>query len=174
MNHNRIDTGNTAHLTRIPDPEISTIPSGIRRFLVGYREMTPSVRALAPARSSKSHPRAPPPDPRLKPGPVFVASGGVINIEALCAAPPVALAHSPSQMPLSCPVAPPSQRELRKDGDGGSGGVEKRARAARAPAGQVLRHFLWHVLHHVPYVPVLHMSPKGSSLSEVSQRRDCA
>ena len=26
-----------------------------------------------------------------------------------------ALAHSPSQMPLSCPVAPPSQRELHKD-----------------------------------------------------------
>jgi len=29
-----------------------------------------------------------------------------MNIEALCAAPPEALAHSPSQMPLSCPVAP--------------------------------------------------------------------
>ena len=29
-----------------------------------------------------------------------------INIEALCAAPPEALPHSPSQMPLSCPVAP--------------------------------------------------------------------
>jgi len=29
-------------------------------------------------RSSKPHPRAPNPDPRLKPGPVFVASGGVI------------------------------------------------------------------------------------------------
>jgi len=31
-----------------------------------------------------------------------------INIEALCAAPPEALKHSPSQMPLSCPVAPTS------------------------------------------------------------------
>ena len=30
----------------------------------------------------------------------------LMNIEALCAAPPEALAHSPSQMPLSCPVAP--------------------------------------------------------------------
>jgi len=43
-----------------------------------------------------------------------------INIEALCAAPPEALAHSLSQMPLSCLVAPLSQRELHKDG-GGSG-----------------------------------------------------
>ena len=33
-----------------------------------------------------------------------------INIEALCAALPEALAHSPSQMPLSCPIAPLSQR----------------------------------------------------------------
>ena len=55
-----------------------------------------------------------------------------INIEALCAAPPEALAHSPCQMPLSCPVAPQSQRELRKDGGGGGGGVARRARAARA------------------------------------------
>ena len=51
-----------------------------------------------------------------------------INIEALCAAPPEALAQSPSQMPLSCPVAPASQRELHKDG--GGGGVAGRARAA--------------------------------------------
>ena len=36
-------------------------------------------------------------------------------------------------MPLSCPVAPPSQRELHKDGGGGGGGVVMRARAARAP-----------------------------------------
>ena len=55
------------------------------------------------------------------------------SIEALCAAPPEALAHSPSQMPLSCPVAPPSQRELHKDGGGGGGGVAMRARGARAP-----------------------------------------
>ena len=34
----------------------------------------------------------------------------VINIEAHCAAPLESLAHSPSHMPLSCPVAPPSQR----------------------------------------------------------------
>ena len=36
-------------------------------------------------------------------------------------------------MPLRCPVAPSSQRELRKDGGGGGGGVVRRARAARAP-----------------------------------------
>ena len=33
-----------------------------------------------------------------------------VNIEALCAAPPEALTHSPSQMPLSCPVAPKAAR----------------------------------------------------------------
>ena len=49
-------------------------------------------------------------------------SAGMI-IEALCAAPPEALAHNPSQ----------SQRELHKDGGGGGGGIAKRARAARAP-----------------------------------------
>jgi len=56
-----------------------------------------------------------------------------IYIEALCAAPPEAFAHSPSQMPLNCQVVPPSQRELHKDGGGGGGGVTRRARAARAP-----------------------------------------
>jgi len=55
-----------------------------------------------------------------------------MNTEALCAAPPEVLAHSPSQMPLSCPVAPPFQRELHQGG-GGGGGVAMRARAARAP-----------------------------------------
>jgi len=71
---------------------------------------------------------------------------GGINIEALCAASPKALAHSPTQVPASCqlrppkwqmplsyPVAPQSQRELHKDGGGGGGGVARRARAARAP-----------------------------------------
>jgi len=43
----------------------------------GLKELTTSVRAYAPARYSKPQPRAPSPDPRLKPGPVFVASGGV-------------------------------------------------------------------------------------------------
>jgi len=55
-------------------------------------------------------PRAPLPYPLLKPGPVFVTSGGVIK--ALRTAPPEALAHSSSQMPLSCPIEPPSQCEL--------------------------------------------------------------
>jgi len=36
-------------------------------------------------------------------------------------------------MPLSCPVAPSSQRELRKGGGGGGGCVARRARTARAP-----------------------------------------
>ena len=64
---------------------------------------------------------------------VNAALGNYRSIEALCAAPPEALAHSPSQMPLSCPVAPASQREMHKDGGGGGGGVAMRARAARAP-----------------------------------------
>jgi len=34
---------------------------------------------VVPARSSKPHPRAPPPDPRLKPGPVIVTFVGVIT-----------------------------------------------------------------------------------------------
>ena len=49
-----------------------------------------------------------------------------MNIEALCAAPrdpsPEAPAHSPSQMPLSSPVAPLYQRELHKDGGGNCSG----------------------------------------------------
>jgi len=56
-----------------------------------------------------------------------------MNIEALCAAPAEALAHGPSQMPQSCPVAPPSQRELHKDGGSGDGGVAGGARATQAP-----------------------------------------
>jgi len=47
--------------------------------VVGYRKRPPFVRAYAPTRSSKPHPRAPPLDPRLKPGPVFVTSGGVTS-----------------------------------------------------------------------------------------------
>jgi len=59
--------------------------------------------------------------------------GKNINIEALCAAPPEALAYSPSQMPLSCLVAALSQRELHKGGGGGGGGEARKARGARAP-----------------------------------------
>ena len=60
---------------------------------------------------------------RLATGLSYCRPSVPINIEAHCAAPPEALAHSPSQMPLSCPVAPASQRELHKDGGGGGGGV---------------------------------------------------
>ena len=92
---------------------------------------------------------------------------------ALCAAPPEALAHSPSQVPLSCLVAPLSQRELHKDGGGGGGGGEWRGEegARRAgPEGQFLHHVLRHalrnalrnVLRRVLDVLVLHVSPKES------------
>jgi len=88
---------------------------------------------------------------------------------------PETIAHSPSQMPLSCPVAPPSQRKLRKDGGGGGGGVARRARRP-GPERQSLRHVLWRILRsvlrrvlHVPVlnapvlnVLVLHVPPKGS------------
>jgi len=68
--------------------------------------------------------------------PVYVMAGNSaepINIKALCAAPPEALAHSPSQMPLSCLVAPLSQRELHKDGGGGGGGEWRGEEGARRP-----------------------------------------
>ena len=77
--------------------------------------------------------QAPPGSPELPQEAIGSNREARINIEALCAAPPEALAHSPSQMPLSCPVAPPSQREMHKNGSGGGGGVAMRARAARAP-----------------------------------------
>ena len=76
-------------------------------------------------------------------------------------------AHSPSQTPLSCSVAPPSQQhELHKDGGGGGG--EEGARRP-GPEGQVLWRVLWHVLRNVLrsalrcvlFVLVLHVSPKG-------------
>jgi len=51
-----------------------------RAGILGYRKRPHSVSAYAPTRSSNSTPRAPPPEPRSKPGLVFVASGGVINI----------------------------------------------------------------------------------------------
>jgi len=84
-------------------------------------------------------------------------------VEALCAASPEALTHSPSQMPLSCPVAPPSQsaraapRRRRRRWWRGDEGARR-----PGPVGQVLRHVLWHVLHNalrcVLYVPVLHVT----------------
>ena len=104
-----------------------------------------------------------------------------MNTEARCAAPPVALAYSPShprkrfpkarakchsdELPSCEPIS--AGRYLCKDG---GSGVVRRARAARAPEGKVLRHVLWyvlrHVLHHVLrhafYVLVLNVPPKGS------------
>ena len=50
----------------------------------------------------------------------------LVNIEALCAAPPEALPHSPSQMPLSCQVAPPPEV------DKGIPGVQLHAQHDRA------------------------------------------
>jgi len=89
-------------------------------------------------------------------------------------APPEALAHSPSQMPLSCLVAPLSQRELHKDGGSSSGGEWRGKEGARrlGPEGQFLYHVLRHalrnalrnallnVLRRVLDVPVLHVLPK--------------
>ena len=73
-----------------------------------------------------------------------------MDIEALCAAPPEALTHSPSQMPLSCLVAPLSQRELHKDGGGGGGGEWRGEEGARRPGpeDQFLRHVLWRALRN--------------------------
>ena len=53
----------------------------------GYKKRSPPSVLYAPTRSSKSPPRAPPPDPRLKPGPVFVASGGIISATGLLGRP---------------------------------------------------------------------------------------
>ena len=58
-------------------------------------------------------------------------------------------------MPLSCQVAPLSQRELHKDGGGGGGGDE--ARKARWYA---FRNSLHNALRRVLDVLVLHESPK--------------
>ena len=85
-----------------------------------------------------------------------------MNIEALCAAPPEALAHSPSQVPLSCPVVPQTQLELHKD-------AALVGARRPGPEGQVLRHILRYVLRNalssalrrVLHVPVLHVSQGG-------------
>ena len=82
-----------------------------------------------------------------------------MNIEALCAASPETLAHSPSQMSLSCPVAPPSQHELHKDVGGGGGGAAMRARAARAPKAKSCATSCG--TSSAAPVLVLHVSPKG-------------
>ena len=84
-------------------------------------------------------------------------------------------------MPLSCLVAPLSQRELHKDGGGSGGGEWRGEEGARRPGpeGKFLHHVLRHALRNalrnvlrrvlrrvrhglVPHVLVLHVSPKGS------------
>jgi len=109
--------------------------------------------------------------------------GGIslVKIEALCAAPPEAPAHSASLMPLTCPVAPSFQRELHKDGVGG-GGVARRARAALAPKARSCATSCG-TSSAAPYtalcaafftcsshVPVFHVSPEGRR----GGRHECA
>ena len=75
-------------------------------------------------------------------------------------------------MPLSCLVAPLSQRELHKGGDGSGGGEWRGEEGARRPGseGQFLHHVLRHalrnalrnVLRRVLDVLVLHVTPKES------------
>jgi len=69
-------------------------------------------------------------------------------------------------MQLSCPAAPPSQRELRKDCGGGGGGVARSAQSRRpGPESQVLRRIPRRVfrnaLRRFLHVLVLYVSPKG-------------
>ena len=68
----------------------------------------------------------------------------LINIEALCAASPEALAHSPSQMLPSCAPISARAAQRRRRRWWWSGEEEE---GARRPGfeGQVLRHVLWHV-----------------------------
>jgi len=47
VNNNRIDAGNTSHLTWAPYPEIRTIPSGIRRSLYRTSDIAPIVVTTA-------------------------------------------------------------------------------------------------------------------------------
>ena len=49
-------------------------------------------------------------------------------------------------MPLSCPVAPLSQRELHKDGGGSCGGEWRGEEGVRRPGPE--GQFLYHVLRH--------------------------
>ena len=79
-------------------------------------------------------------------------------------------------MPLSCLVAPLSQRELLKDGGGSGGGEWRGEEGARRPGpeGKFLYHALKHALRNtlrnalrnalrrVLDMPVLHVSPKES------------
>ena len=116
-----------------------------------------------------------PPDSRLKPGPVFVAFGDVMNTKALCTAPPGSaypvFDPNATEQPRCAPIS--AYRQLCKD-SGGGGGV---ARSPPPPEGQALRHVLWHVLwhvlqyvfrhvlryvlRHVLHVPAFYMLPKS-------------
>ena len=60
-------------------------------------------------------------------------------------------------MPLSCLVAPLSQRELHKDGGGGGEWRGEEGARRPGPVGQFLRHVMWHDLRNVVLnVLVLH------------------
>ena len=69
-------------------------------------------------------------------------------------------------MPLSCLVAPLSQRELHKDGGGGGEWRGEEGARRPGPEGQFLHHALRHALRNalrrVLDVLVLHVSPKES------------
>ena len=51
-------------------------------------------------------------------------------------------------MPLSCLVAPLSQRELHKDGGGGGEWRGEEGARRPGPVGQFLRHVMWHDLRN--------------------------
>jgi len=79
-----------------------------------------------------------------------------MNIKALCAAPPEALAHSQNQISTELPIlrphlsiSPAAQRQRLRLWWRGEEGA-----CCPGPEGQVLRHVL--------YVPVPHVAPKGS------------
>ena len=87
-----------------------------------------------------------------------------MNIEALCAAPPKALAHrkqpepNAAELPSCAPISARAAQKQRRRWWRGEEGARR-----PGPDGQVKRHVLWHVLWHVLrnvlrrvlYVPVL-------------------
>ena len=60
-----------------------------------------AAEAAAASKAAAAHEAPPKPLPRRTSGAPSTCARPRVNIEALCAAPPEALTHSPSQMPLS-------------------------------------------------------------------------